>query len=122
MTVNGNGNIVIQSRSNSVSQTFSIGKFDYVGPKKISISGADSIEVGKTATYTVDYGNATGRKGVKWSVNDTSIASVNDNGEVTGIKNGTVTLKAVSTYNPKVTVTKEILVQTLHNYVRTVIK
>lgn len=122
LTVNGNGNIVIQSRSNSVSQTFSIGKFDYVGPKKISISGADSIEVGKTATYTVDYGNATGRKGVKWSVNDTSIASVNDNGEVTGIKNGTVTLKAVSTYNPNVTATKEILVQTLHNYVRTVIK
>lgn len=56
----------------------------------VKITGPDSLEVGETVQFEIDtnYKNPT----VYWSVSDSSLASVDDDGNVTGVAAGTVTV------------------------------
>ena len=59
---------------------------------KISITGADSVYIDQTISLTATVSGIDGS--VAWSSSDSTIASVDQNGVVTGIKKGTVTIYA----------------------------
>ena len=61
-----------------------------------------------TAVVLPDY---TTDKKVIWTVNDTSVATITDDGTLTPIKNGTVIITAKSLSNPEVFATKEVSVK-----------
>ena len=69
--------------------------------KKVSVSGDDALTVGDTITlrssvisqYCAD-------SSVTWSSSDENIASVNENGVVTGVAEGSAVIKATSVFDP----------------------
>ena len=63
--------------------------------KTITINGTDEIDSATQFTATVSPNNAT-EKSVIWSVDDTSIASISDDGILTPIKSGTVKITATA--------------------------
>lgn len=75
----------------------------------VTISGSDAVAVGEsiTLTATVTPAGATD-KTVTWSSSDENVAVVDENGKVTGLNNGTATIKATS--NAKSSVYDELLV------------
>ena len=77
--------------------------------EEIIINGDAAItENGKfTATILPDY---TSDKSVTWSVDNEEIAEISQEGVLTGKKNGTVTITAVSNSNPNVKATKAVTV------------
>ncbi len=63
----------------------------------VSVSGPTSVVEGKTITLSaLVKPNNTVNKAIKWSSSDTSIATVNSNGVVSGIKSGEVTITATT--------------------------
>lgn len=78
----------------------------------ITISGAGEVKVGETTTLTATVmpANAT-NKNVVWSSNNTSIATVNQNGVVTGVKNGEVDIVATSEADSSISQKKHIVVK-----------
>lgn len=65
----------------------------------VSISGASDIKIGGTVSLSakVEGENLSDSdKGVKWTVSDSSVASISDSGTVKGIKAGKVTVTATS--------------------------
>ncbi|MBO5372875.1 MAG: family 43 glycosylhydrolase [Lachnospiraceae bacterium] len=62
----------------------------------VTVSGANKVDEGKTIQLSVAYtpANTTVRRDVTWKVVDESIASVDENGVVTGLKGGTTTVTA----------------------------
>ena len=77
----------------------------------IKISGYNSVKEGNSIQLTTEItpDNANNKK-VSYTSSDSSIASVDQNGKVTGIKAGTVRITATSQSNPSVYVTKVITV------------
>lgn len=122
LNVDGSANIVIRGKGSAESQVFTFQMFNYVGPSKISVTGDEIVGVGDKIKLAVDYGNATDKKGVKWSSSDASVASVSADGEVSGLKEGTAVITATSIYNPNVTASKKVTVQILHQYEKVVLK
>ena len=63
--------------------------------EKVEITGLSSVYVNKSQSYTcvVTPSNANYSE-VKWSVSDTSVATIDQNGLLTALKEGTVTIKA----------------------------
>lgn len=73
-------------------------KDDNIAVTGVTITSAsEKIKVGKSTTFiaTVAPNNATNKK-VTWSSNDESVATVNENGVVTGVKEGTATITATT--------------------------
>ena len=66
---------------------------------KVLVSGPYSVEVGKSITLIASV-QGTSDNRVTWSVNDTSIASITDEGVLTGLKEGEVEVKATSLKDP----------------------
>ena len=63
----------------------------------VSVSGPTSVVEGKTIILSaLVKPNNTVNKAIKWSSSDTSIATVNSNGVVSGIKSGEVTITATT--------------------------
>ena len=77
----------------------------------IRIVGPDSIaKDGRATSYTIRAtGDVPENAVYYWSVDDTSLATVNEKGRLIPKNNGVVTLKAVSAYNKAVYDTKEII-------------
>lgn len=75
----------------------------------IEIAGPTSVEVGKTIPLICDVLGSELDE-VTWSSSDSSIASVNDDGVVTGISEGTVTITAISNLDSSFSTTYEITV------------
>ena len=67
------------------------------GIKAIKITGSSEVKVGSTTTLTANvdaYGNAS--KSVTWESSDASVATIDADGVVTGIKEGTAQITATS--------------------------
>ena len=75
----------------------------------IVISGDDTVEVGSTITLTATTTPA--GQTVTWSSLDADNATVTDGGVVTGVAEGTATIKATLASDPTVTATKTISVE-----------
>ncbi len=77
----------------------------------VSVSGAASVAVGQTTTLKADV-TATyfADSSVTWSTGDDSIATVDENGVVTGVAAGDVTITATSVNNPAISGTKTVKV------------
>ena len=91
--------------------TYEVSKGNYVSKSKMTIpltgltvtSELDTVKVGKTLELTVGYepSTTTDSKEITWSTSDASIATV-DNGTVTGVAVGDVTITATSVAKPSV--------------------
>ena len=81
--------------------------------ESITISGTDEIVLGETTTLTAtvnpDY---TTDKTVTWTSSDSNIATVDQNGKVTGIGSGTVTITATTSNGKQAT--KQIQVKQIY--------
>lgn len=72
----------------------------------VAISGDEEVEVMRTISLN---GKVVDGEGKKWESSDTSIATVNSSGVVTGVSEGKVTITLTSTVS-KLTATKEITI------------
>lgn len=80
--------------------------------ESIFIDGANEIATGLSAQLTIDYTPAnTTEKGVTWSSSDETIATVDENGVVKGMAEGTATITATSKHKTELTATHEIEVK-----------
>lgn len=61
---------------------------------EITISGVATCEVGSTSKLTATVKNDPTREGVSWSSSNTGVASVDDDGLVSGVSEGSVTITA----------------------------
>ena len=78
-------------------------------PDTITINGTSSINVGDTSQLSVSYTNGT-LEGVIWNSSDINILSVNENGLITAVSEGTATVTAYSYYGHNIFDTLEISV------------
>lgn len=72
------------------------------------------LEVGETKSFKVTYNpkDTTDDKTIRWSVKDNTIASVDENGNVTGLKGGVTTVSATSSNGLTVTAQVKVLIHT----------
>ncbi|MCF6466253.1 CehA/McbA family metallohydrolase [Clostridium sp. Cult2] len=86
--------------------------FEPIPVTDIAIKGANEVAVGGSTQLTIDYTPTnTTEKGVTWSSSDETIATVDENGVVQGVSEGTATITATSTHNTELTATHEIEVK-----------
>jgi uncharacterized protein YjdB len=80
----------------------------------VTVSGDDTVSVGKTITLTAAVSPEDAVPGVTWSVDDTSKATIDaDAGVLTGVAAGQVTVTATSVGNASVKGTKSVTVTPL---------
>lgn len=78
----------------------------------ITISGSNEVSVGNTTKLDIAYTpENTTEKGVTWTSSDETVATVDENGVVKGIAEGTATITATSTKNINIKATHEITVK-----------
>ena len=88
-----------------------IGHVTFTGGKLKSISIRGRYLISSASTYTIDYTPVnTPQRGVVWSVLSGD-ASINQEGLLTPNSDGNVTIQAVSTYNPTIKATQNIIVR-----------
>ena len=78
-------------------------------PTRIDIAGASYVEVTKTIPLVADVVTSI-YDDVTWSSENESVASINENGIVTGISEGSATIRATSVKYPELTATHEVQV------------
>ena len=91
------GTYLYAKSSNGKYDTYYISvKYTEVPITGLGLSGLGLVNEGSTTqlTATIYPDNATGDRNIKWSSNDESIAKVDSNGVVTGIKEGETSIKA----------------------------
>ena len=73
-----------------------------------------SLKVGETADLAVSVvpADTTQSKALNWTSSDTNIVTVDNNGKVTAVKEGTVTITATSVANNTISATCEVTVTT----------
>lgn len=88
-------NIELTTSSGATIKPDTSGKVEIIAVSSVTISGGTSVEVGRTMQLSaiVAPDNATD-KTVIWSSSDQNIATVNENGLVTGVASGTATITA----------------------------
>jgi len=69
-------------------------------PEALAIDGASSVSAKSTYTAKASPSDASAR--VSWSVDNENIATINEDGVLTPVNNGTVTITAMSVYNDTV--------------------
>lgn len=92
--------------------------------KKIAVTGikinntSTTIPVGSSETLNavITPSNATDKK-VTWTSKDSTIATVDSNGKVTGIKSGTTTITAKSSNGKKATCKVKVITNSTHNVI-----
>ena len=108
----GGANIQLWSQNNTGAQIFSIYKLDYNEPTSISINtSTNSLNVGDTLqlSYTITPSDAR-HKSVTWSSSNTGVATVDQTGKVTGVKEGAVSIICSTKYNDKISTRTPIII------------
>lgn len=98
------GAIYIWSPNNEPSGEFTIYDVPPIPVTSVSIEGEDrSVLIGETDTLTatVDPSDATNKK-INWTSSDSDIVSVDENGLIKGLAQGTATVRATSDFNPTI--------------------
>lgn len=92
-------------------------KVEKVSVSSVEITTEDGLELGVGGTVKLDYSvnpeNAT-NKAVTWSSSDTTVAMIDEDGTVHGLKEGTVTITVTSSDNPEVSDTCSLKVAMVH--------
>ena len=86
-------------------------------PESIQITGADTIsDEGASVSYDVIMNPVKVEKAVIWSVDNENIASISDEGVLTALNNGTVTITAKYAYDTSISSSKTVTItgQTEH--------
>lgn len=97
----GQADVICKSADGNATAKLTVSvKQDVVYVEKVTVQGANEVYVGDSitlsaATDTNGKGNPT-ISGVNWSSSDNSIATVDENGVVTGLREGTVAITASS--------------------------
>ncbi len=91
------GETVVKATSKNNLTDSVVVKVSEIKAESIEISGADKVKVGETLSLSVVFtpSNATNQT-VTWYISDPEIASVDENGVLTAIKEGTVKVAAVT--------------------------
>ncbi len=108
----GNATIIITTNDGKYTATVSVivSEGEPVDVESVSIGGSSSLYVDSTLKLSVTFNPSNASdKSVTWTSSDSSIATVDKNGKVTGKKAGKVTI-TVTTTNGK-TATKEVTVK-----------
>lgn len=79
----------------------------FTAPTKVEMFVND-LSVGESAKFETEVTPANAYTGLYWSTSDPSIATVDNEGNVTGVKPGKVTITVTSVLNPEATVSEEI--------------
>lgn len=79
--------------------------------KKITISYVKTMYVGEKRTLIANVSPAKSNQGVKWKSSNKKIATVNENGQVTAKKEGSVTITVTSKENKKISKSKKIKIK-----------
>lgn len=108
-------NIQIYTANGSNSQKFAIYTSVNKGPTAISLSGTTTLQIGDKTQLKVTYSGPTGNTAVKWESMDPTVATVDQSGTVTALKAGTMTIRAVSAYNDRVSGSITLTVQANDN-------
>lgn len=104
-----------------VGKTFTAASIEYVAEDyDITVSGVNEIQLEKTVqTYNysvaftpVDFEN----QGVMWSVSDTSLATIDEDGVLTPVKPGTVTVTATADYYPRKSASIDVEIKEYFDY------
>lgn len=100
----GTANITISVKGTDVKSTIKV-TVNLPLPTKVIISGAGNIVVGETLQLTSSVEPALASQNVEWTSADEKIATVDQNGKVTGLKAGSVkiratTVAAISSFTP----------------------
>ncbi len=77
-------------------------------PEELTIVGSDSVS--QNEVYTVTATPAEAETDVKWSVDNVNYATIDENGILTPVNNGTVVITAKSIYNDDVIATKTVTI------------
>lgn len=94
--------------------SYSGGTVEPIPLESIEIEGENEISVGSITRLDVIYTPAnTTQKGVTWSSSDETIAIVDENGVVTGIAEGVITIEANSVYDESINAIHEMTVKPL---------
>ena len=94
--------------------SYSDGTVEPIPLESIEIEGENEISVGSITRLDVIYTPAnTTQKGVTWSSSDETIAIVDENGVVTGIAEGVITIEANSVYDESINAIHEMTVKPL---------
>ncbi len=78
--------------------------------ESITISGEDTVKVGASISLTSAVTPSTADPAVTWSSSDNETATVDSDGKVTGVKEGSVTITATSAANANIKAEKTITV------------
>mgnify|MGYP002524421268 CR=1 FL=1 len=108
-TTAGTFDVTISSSNASVKTSFTVSANKNILVTNIKIIGKDEISVAGTLNLTTEVTptNATNKE-VYWSVNNTRLASINQSGILTGLKEGEVTITASSKDGSNIKATKTI--------------
>ncbi len=104
----GEGSTILSSSGTTTSET-SDSTSSAIAPSSVYIAGSSSVRVGASIQLEAALDNGESDT-FTWSVSDSSIASVDSNGTVTGISEGTVTVYATSSSYPSLAGEKTISV------------
>lgn len=83
--------------------------------QSISMKSSTTIAIGASETLTVTYtpADANTGKAVTWTSSNTSVATVDNSGKVTGVAAGSATITATSTTDPTITASCNVTVQAI---------
>lgn len=98
----GSTKIIITENFTGVSKTINVNVTQ--GPSSIKIVGNSKVSLGNTTQLSINHlPQETTLPDITWSTSDANIATIDENGLITGISTGTVTINAKTSNNLKAT-------------------
>jgi hypothetical protein len=95
---------------------------DFVNERVAVVNPTDSLQVGKTYAFQARFFNNAGLEqvvGIKWLSTDPLLASVSDQGLVTGLKAGRVKIVSKAQLTPEKTITDTVRLQVVEKKIAT---